>query len=156
MTIESIQFHEKPKLASVERAQGVLMDWLLKNIDLQNVDISQDVEASMKSAIIGQPELLPKLATMETHLGADQTVMLATGMTHAEVLVLREDISYEDWRKLIDKAEEVVGGSAADFFEKWNIDSGLNLGSKLMEESGSPSETSESLPENSSGTSTGP
>lgn len=154
MTEININFHEKPKLASVERAQGVLMDWLLKNIDLQNVDISQDVEASMKSAIIEQPDLLPKLAMMEKNLGADQTIMLATGMTHAEVLGLREDIPYEEWRALLSKAEEVVGGSAADFFEKWNIDSGLNLESK-PEETSLLSGTSESLPENSSGTSTG-
>ncbi len=155
MTTESIKFHEKPKLASVERAQGVLMDWLLKNIDLQNMDISQDVEASMKTAILEQPELLPKLAMMERNLGADQTIMLATGMTHAEVQELRDDIAYEEWRNLLTKAEEVVGGSAADFFERWNIDSGLNLGSKPAGAS-LLSGTSESLPGNSSGTSTGP
>jgi len=150
-----IKYHVKPKLASVERAQGVLMEWLLKNIDLQSVDISTDVEASMKSAILKQPDLLPKLAALERNLSADQTIMLATGMTHAEIQELREEIAYEDWRALLAKAEEVVGGSAADFFERWSIDTGLDLGSKTAD----PvllSGTSESLPANSCETSIEP
>lgn len=154
LTDWTIKLDEKPRHKSVVAAQNILVEWLLGNVDIQNLDQSATIEDTLKHAIQADPRLATELLQLERSLDEKQTIILATGMTFKKFKQLEDTIYEDDYRKLYDACVNALGGTAADFFEKSGTDSGLNPTMAMPENS--ESEISENLQNSSSEMSTVP
>ena len=171
-----IKLHARPKHKAVMQAQNIMTDWLMKTVDTNNVDSSVPLEVALQRAIVADPKHTLAVAQIQQTLQIDQTIMLATGMEYQDIQELREDIYEDEYHELHSKSQDVIGGTAADFFECYTTNMSLKqlvatkatlrteinvliLKKEMMVHAhgaSSPSETSANLPDGLSETSTEP
>lgn len=132
---KEIEFDERPRHKSVVAVQNLMTDWLLKNIDLENIDGGLPIEAAMKQQVLRNPTLLLEVQELEASLAIDQTIMLSTSMTYKELKILKDTLYEDEYLKMYDISMEALGGSADSFFEIYDSDSNLNLKSQKKEKS---------------------
>ena len=111
----------------VRRAQNLMTEWMLKNIDMKTImDTGDGGEASMsgilQTAILANPALASDIQELENSMLIDQTIMLASGLDHSVLVTLKNEAYEEDYINLYKKCVELLGGDANDFFGVYRTD----------------------------------
>ncbi|MCK5013784.1 MAG: hypothetical protein KAS66_08180 [Candidatus Omnitrophica bacterium] len=127
---QTLHLSSKVKHKSVKRANNIMTEWMMNNVPLETiVNSSQGVEAPMaellQTAIMKDPRLAVEIQDLEDSMVIDQTIMLASGLTHPELLSLAEEELEDNYIGLYEKAQELLGGDANDFFAVYRSGSSL-------------------------------
>lgn len=117
-----LKLSARVKHKHVRRAQNLMTDWMLKNIDMTIIMSASDgKEASMsemlQAAILAKPQLAADIQDLENSMAIDQTIMLASGLDHSILMELKEEAYEDEYIGLYEKCFKLLGGDANSFFE---------------------------------------
>jgi hypothetical protein len=119
MTINGmkIKFDERPKHKSVVAARGIMTGEMLKLIDINTVDPTQDITDFMSKKLAEDPEMVSKLSNLQSEIALDQTIILSTGLDYSTLVEMKEEMYADEYIELYEKSMEALGGKTAeDFF----------------------------------------
>jgi len=123
-----LKLSSRVKHKYVRRAQNLMTDWMLKNIDMTVImEASDGKEASMsemlQAAILAKPQLAADIQDLENSMIIDQTIMLASGLEHEVLIELKEEAFEDEYIELYEKCQKLLGGNANHFFEVYRTGS---------------------------------
>ena len=119
---QELNLSPRVKHKYVRRAQNLMTEWMLQNVDMATIMSTGDGgEASMsemlQAAILAKPQLAGDIQDIENSIIIDQTIMLASGLDHVVLIKLKEEAYEDEYIELYEKCSELLGGNANDFFE---------------------------------------
>ena len=119
---QELELSPRVKHKYVRRAQNLMTEWMLQNVDMKTlINSGNNEEASMsemlQAAIMEKPNLAMDIQDIENSIIIDQTIMLASGLDHVVLIGLKEEAYEDEYIELYEKCSELLGGNANDFFE---------------------------------------
>jgi len=119
---QELNLSPRVKHKYVRRAQNLMTEWMLQNIDMTSIlNAGGKEEASMNellhTAIMEKPNLAIEIQDIENSIILDQTIMLASGLDYPVLVGLKEEAYEDEYIELYEKCSELLGGNANDFFE---------------------------------------
>ena len=113
-----IELNSRPKHRAVKAVQNVLTDFVLSKMEItkEMIDSPESIDGAVQTAMTTDPEMMSQINELETTLLTDQTIMLASGLTHSELRAIIDEAYEDEYRELYEKSVEVLGGDANSFF----------------------------------------
>ena len=158
----TVDLIERPKHSAVMRVQGLITEWMMSKIDVTNLEPTLGIEDALQAAILKEPGMAQELSQLQQTMEIDQTILLASNMTIAQLTAIKTEAYEDEYIEFYDAAVDALGGSANSFFENYNINIRSRRRDKRVEvavekmKSASPSGTSDSPQSSSLLTSTEP
>ena len=118
MDAEDIILFSEPTKGAVERAEDYPRWWYFHNIPVMDFDQTAEVEKVMEEYLKKYPEELVTVERFTRGREEFQTLLLTTNLRYAELTEITESLPYSEYKKLLDKSINILGGGASDFFEK--------------------------------------
>lgn len=123
---EDYELDDNPSMGTVKEVQNMQMSLLMDHLEEDDL---RDMESFSESEFLGKVidkkgmQAVNDMIWGRSILSAAQTISLATD----EVFDIDEveDMGAKDFRKLLDSAEEELGGDADDFFSELNVGTSL-------------------------------
>lgn len=137
MNVSDIHLREKPSHGSVKRISRITEDWLLMKLGIKGFKKFSDLKKEghdLKTAMFeDSPDLMMEFLALQDSVGEYQTIMLPTGWNLQKMLAFEEEASDEEYKALLKRCVEVLGGTAADFFGSSNTGSSSPEKEKMVE-----------------------
>lgn len=123
---EEYEFDDNPSMGTVKEVQNMQMDLLLKYLDEDDLRGMDSFDESEFLSMVIEEEGMEAVNDMiwgRNILTAAQTISLATDEIFDVDEV--EDMGAKDFQRILEAAEEQLGGDADDFFERLNVGTSL-------------------------------
>lgn len=119
---QELNLSSRVKHKHVRRAQNLMTEWMLQNVDVAAlINAGNKEEASMSEMLRGiimeKPDLAMEIQDIENSIILDQTIMLASGLDYVVLMGLKEEAYEDEYIDLYKTCSKLLGGNANDFFE---------------------------------------
>lgn len=125
---QELNLSPRVKHKYVRRAQNLMTEWMLQNVDMTALINSEDKEESsmremLQAAIMDKPNLAMDIQDIENSIILDQTIILASGLEYPVLVGLKEEAYEDEYIELYKTCSKLLGGNANDFFEVYRTGS---------------------------------